>query len=700
MILNRRFAGANGVGGVMAEGDGLVKRIWAAQQRRFALWAPVLIGIGVWARIEGGVGSVPALWAVSVLAIGVLIALHRWRDTALAVVIGMILLVAAGYGAASLRIALVDAPVLHDGFEGAVTGRIVALDRSRSDAPRVVLDRLTLAGVHPSAVPKTVRVTLVDARDAPEIGAVISVRASLGPPSGPAAPGGFDFSRRAFFLGIGAVGYARGGVRVVEAADSSALWLWRLRSEIADGLRQRIGEDRGAVAAALIVGDRSGISDETTEALRDSGLAHLLAISGLHIGLMSALSFWIVRAALALMPVFASRMPIRKIAAVAGLLAAAAYLALAGFGIATQRAFIMAAVAFGAILLDRPAVTARGLAAAACLVLLFRPESLFQAGFQMSFAAVAALVAGYEAMRPFWQERAGPKTLRQRFVTGLVATVVTSVVAGLATAPFAAWHFNRLVAYGLAANVLATPVMGLWIMPAIIVSAVLVPFGLEGIGLAVLAEGIGYVLAVSETVAGWEGAAMSVPGGTPVSLALVVFGGLWLVIWRGWLRLAAILPILAGLSLWAATPKPDLMIAERAQLIGGRTAEGALWISREKKSGYVAETWLRRDGDAETEQADAYARRRWRCGRETCEGETTGGVGVILLRRQSASLDREDCRARRIIIAPRAFLEAAPVDECTIIDRRILDGASSVAVTFQSEGPPRIAVARPSSLGQ
>ena len=687
----------------MAEGADLVKRLWAAQHRRFALWSPVMIGVGVWLRLEGGWTIALALLALVCLGF-LAVALALWRRGVMlsAMVCIAVLLVGLGHLAASVRVAVVEAPRLDEGYRGDVSGRILQADRSRSNAPRVTLDELVLAGVHPSAVPRQVRVTLVDALEAPAIGARISVTAVLGAPGGPAAPGAFDFSRQAFFRQIGGVGYARGEVRLLPSATPSD-WRTRLaafRVEISRSLRQRISGEEGAIAAALIVGDRSEISDQATEALRDSGLAHLLAISGLHIGLMSALTFWLVRLVLALMPVFASRVAIRKVAAIAGLAAAGGYLALAGFGVATQRAFIMAAVAFAAILLDRPAVTARGLAAAACLVLLVRPESLFEAGFQMSFSAVAALVAGYEVTRPFWRRRAEVSGWFRQLSTGLMATVVTSVVAGAATAPFAAYHFNRLVAYGLSANVLATPIMGLWIMPMVILSAVLAPFGLAGVGLTLLGLGIGYILWVADLIAGLDGAAWSVPAGTPLALALIVFGGLWLVIWRGWLRAGALVLLVAGVSVWESKEQPDLLISESAQLVAGRTSDRELWLSREKKSGYSAETWLRRGGEGGVSQQAAFDKRQWECDRHQCVGTTGQATTVILIRNRSRQRLIDSCKAGSIVIAPKIFTPIGLNPSCTLIDRSILDRASSVAVTLRVGSRPLIEIAEPTRLGK
>ena len=685
----------------MAEPAKRVKPLWArlaeGQARRVALWSPVAIGCGVWLSFVSRLGlSGAALGALFAVALSAAILARRAGRSGVFLTAMTALLILAGSGAAEQRRAAVAAPVLETRYAGAVTARIVATDRSRSEAPRVMLDRLALDGLHAVATPHLVRVTLVDLAQAPPLGARVAVDAVLGPPSGPAEPGAFDFSRRAAFLRIGAVGYARGAVEILEppAADpDAALRLAMVRAAIAGGLRSRIGGDEGAVAAALVVGDRSGIAQETTQALRDSGLAHLLAISGLHIGLMSALTYWLVRLGLAFFPVFASRVPIRKLAAVAGLSAAALYLALSGFGVATQRAFIMAAVAFGAILIDRPAVTIRGLGLAACLVLLLRPESLFDAGFQMSFAAAAALVAGYDATRPFWRRRAERTGWAAWLGTAALATLVTSAVAGAATAPFAAYHFNRLVLYGLPANLLATPVMGLWIMPAVIAAAALAPFGWEEPALAVLGAGIGYVLWVADVFAALEGAVVGIPAGTPVALALIAVGGLWLVIWRGRLRLFGMVVGIAGVLFWGAVKRPDLLISADAALIGGRTESGALWLSRERASGYAAELWLRRDGDLAADQATAYARRLWQCRGDRCEGETAHEWRVLLLRGTSPPAP-DACAPRTVFILPETDFSAQGKAPCLVIDRGALDGVNSVAVSLDPARPPELAAAR------
>jgi len=659
----------------MAERRDSVKRLWCGlwhgQARRLALWAPVLVGLGIWLRFDAA--PVAGVGAGVVLAVSMAFAALRshvfWATVA----------VAAGFGAAEFRLHAVDAPVLEQAWRGDASGRVRVVDASASGSPRLTLDQVTMAGVSPA--PETVRVSLRKGRIVPRVGDRATVPAVLAAPRGPAEPGGFDFSRKAYFDRLGGIGYAVGDAEITTVDDASlpvALRIDRLRGEIAEALRTRIGGTEGAVAAALTVGDRSGIPAEAREALRDSGLAHLLAISGLHVGLLGGLVYWIVRLGLALPPRLAERCAIRKIAAVCALTAVTVYLVLSGASVATQRAFIMAAVALFAILFDRAAVTLRGLAVAAGIILLARPESLFEAGFQMSFAATAALVAGYDATRGFWHGRAQKRGMVARFVTAVMATTMTSVLAGAATAPFAAYHFNRLVIWGLPANLLATPLMGLWIMPCIILAAAFSPMGLSGIALSALGIGIGVILGVAETFGGIDGAVEGVVATSPVVLSAIVLGGSWLTIWRGPVRFAGVVPLALGLFFWDGERRPDVFIARDAALIAGRGEDGQIWIGRARAEGYAAQTWLRRDGETRPDVAAAYDRREWSCTRRRCKGWTDDDRRVVYLRR--GEVRPEDCLDRAILVAPH--LSENDTRRCLFLGRETLSGASAVTVAF------------------
>ena len=295
-----------------------------------------------------------------------------------------------------------------------VSGRVIEI-QNRTTGPRVVLDRLHLPRIEPAQTPSKARIRL-HRKSELEIGQRISVLSKLSPPPEPVFPGAYDFQRRAWFEQLGAVGFALSRVRVVDdavATDSGAaaepddvagtntiaLAIALLRQTIAERIRAAQPNPEGAIAAALITGDRSAIPADVIEAMRDSGLAHLLAISGLHMGLVAATIFFAVRAMLAMWERGTLRYPVKKWAAITAIVGSFAYLLLSGMTVPTQRAFLMTGIVLLAIILDRTAISLRLVAWAATFILLITPEAILGASFQMSFAAVVVLVAAYEMLR-------------------------------------------------------------------------------------------------------------------------------------------------------------------------------------------------------------------------------------------------------------------------------------------------------------
>jgi len=323
--------------------------------------------------------------------------------------------------------------------------------------------------------------------------------AQLSPPLGPVEPGGFDFRRHAWFIGIGAVGYTRVPVLKVAPADTG-FNLFAIRMAMSRYMRAQLPGDTGGFAAAVTTGDRSGVSQEALEALRASNLAHLLAISGLHMGLLAGFVFGIIRLGLACVPYAALRWPGKKIAALGALGAGAVYFALSGGNVATARAFIMVAVALVAVLFGRRALSLRAVAVAALIVLTLRPEALLGPGFQMSFAATTALVAVFGFIRDAELPRA------PRWLTPVVGVFISSAIAGAATAPVGAAHFNAMAHYGLIANLVSVPVMGTLIIPAAVLDQFLWPFGLVWIGYWFMGLGLDWILSLAHWVYGREGA--------------------------------------------------------------------------------------------------------------------------------------------------------------------------------------------------
>ena len=299
-----------------------------------------------------------------------------------------------------------------------------------------------------------------------------------------------------------------------------------MRGRINDRIRAALPGETGEIAAALITGARGGISEETNQAMRDSGLFHVLSISGLHMAIMAGTVFWLLRTLLASVPALALRFAIKKWAAAGALATASFYLALSGAAVPTVRAFLMMSIMLVAVTLDRPAITMRNVALAALLILVVAPESLFDPSFEMSFAAVIALVALYEWLSgrarpslgdisPVW------RGLRKVWVL-FAGAALTTLAASIAIAPFAVYHFHRMTHYGLLANLLAAPLVSLLIMPMALISLILMPFGLEALPLAAMGVGIEAMVAIGEWVARLPGAVSVLPAISGTALLLMV----------------------------------------------------------------------------------------------------------------------------------------------------------------------------------
>jgi len=658
-----------------------------AQRGHLFPWAPVLLALGIGAYFS--FPSEPAFWMFAGLAaVSGLSAAAAWRGPPLwSPVFTALALVAFGVVLAGARSHLVAAPVLDHRFYGAVEGRVLILDRSLSDAPRLTLDRVWLEGIAPSATPARVRIALHGTGGVtdPSPGTTVVMMAHLSPPSVPAEPGGFDFRRHAWFDRLGAVGYTRSpAVALAPPEGDLSLLVHRARMHLSAALRARIPGDQGAFAAAILTGDRSAISRDTVQALRDANLAHLLAISGLHMGLLTGVVFAALRVALALVPPVALRLPVKKIAAVGALAAGAVYLALSGGNVATERAFVMVAVVFGAVLADRRALTLRAVAVAALIVLVLTPEALTQAGFQMSFAATTALIVAFGALRDWPEARWRPP----RWTHAPLAVLLSSAVAGAATAPFGAAHFNQIAQYGLIANLFSVPLMGALVIPAAVLAACLWPFGLAALGLEPMRWGIAWILGVADRVAGLDGAVWPVGAPGPLVLPLLSAGALWAILWHGRARWAGLGPVLTAAFLWTQSDRPPLLIAESGGLIGMLGPEGRA-LSKPGGEGFVALSWLENDGDLASQEA-AFDRP----GLTGASGQQTarlGGVAITLVTgRNWAERIPAACAAGWVVVPH--YVDDVP-QGCRLFDRGTLTTTGALAVYPGAQGP-RIVAAR------
>jgi competence protein ComEC len=527
---------------------------------RVALWTPVLFAAGI-----GGYFILPAepeIWlgsAVLLIAgIGV-IGLRKRRGL---VFFGLlvVMIAAAGFGAAQFRNAAVSASVLERRIGPvSLSGRVIRVEPSEKGY-RLTLDRIEIDRSGVEEIPARLRILVRSRTAPPNPGDIIAARAILQPPPSPSLPGGYDFARKAWFERIGAVGFAL-----------------------------------GPVAAALMTGERRAIPKESLASMRDSCLAHLLAICGLHIGLVAGLLFFAIRLGLALIEPVALRYPIKKIAALGAVLGAFAYLLISGATIPTQRAFLMVSIVMLAVMIDRTAISMRLVALSAMAVLLLAPESLLSASFQMSFAAVVGLVAVYEAAAPKMtalRHRGG--VLGSRIGLFVAATMLTTLVASLATAPFAIYHFNRIALYGLLANLVAVPVMAMWIMPLGILSFLLMPLGLESLGLVPMGWGISTVLWIADGVAALPGAVALVPPMPTAGLAILSLGGIWACVLRGPIRFYGLPAVAAGLVSILAVSAPNVIINRDGGLVAINLGAGRLVMSPGAGNSFERDMWQRR----------------------------------------------------------------------------------------------------------
>lgn len=652
-------------------------RLEMLRQRGYLFeWIPVClaVGIGVYfaLRFEPSVALLAGV-GVGVIAFMLLARVLGEAFGPFAVAGALVL---CGFLLAAHRAHDVSGPVLGWRYYGPIEGRVVNLDRSGSDAVRITLDQVVLENVRPKRTPKRVRISLHGDQSLsvpPSPGLRIMTTGHLSPPGGPVEPGGFDFQRHAWFAELGAVGYTRVPVLAIAPASEghAGLAIFRVRMAASAHVLEVLPGDTGGFAVAVTTGARSAISQSALEDLRASNLAHLLAISGLHMGLLTGFVFALLRIGLALLPAIALRMPVRKIAAAGALVAATGYLALSGGNVATERAFIMVAVALCAIMVNRRAISLRAVAIAAIIVLVLRPEALLGPGFQMSFAATTALVAVFGYMRDH-QIKIGPK-----WVQPVVAVLLASGISGLATAPVGAAHFNAISHYGLLANLLSVPVMGTVVVPAAVLGLCLTPIGLDWIGLWVMGLGLRWILEVGAFVAALDGARSYVPGPGGAVLPLIAFGFLWLILWQGRLRMAGIAAVLGAFVLWAGTERPIGLIAENGTLVGVMTHEGRA-LSKPKGAGFIAQNWLENDGDPSI-QIKAAA--RWPKG----QGPRLPGGGQLRhLSGKRAVEGFDGCVAGQIVVASVA-LERASAD-CDIYDPKRLRSTGAIAIHQNGNG--------------
>ena len=587
-----------------------------AEERAFGhdfLFIPVSIGCGavLWFSLDATPS--PVVLIATFLFVAVLALFVRYKAGIAAAVCGPFAFLLLGMLLADFETRRAGTVVLDTPVTTTITGTVARREVDARGYWRYVVDLTATADPTLSRPPQRISVLSRGGGEPIALGATLRGKVRLSPPSGPALPGLNDFAFTSYFRGIGATGFfykspdalvspvgdARPDKGWLEWAD---MRLYGLRSAIAERIRTTIGGDAGAFAASIITDERQAISAETMEALRLSGLAHIVAISGLNMALASGIFFVGLRLAFSLFPAFAQRWPVKRIAAFAALLMTLAYYLISGFAVSAERAWLMMSVMLIAVLFDQPSLSLRNVAISALIILAFSPSEIMGPSFQMSFAATIALVSAYAFWSRWRTDRERlfigrkPAWLKVAEMMGAVigGVITTSLIGGLSTAIYSAEHFHRVTTYGLFANLAAMPLMSLIVMPFALIAMLLMPFGLDAPFLTIMGYGMALVIEVANEVASWGGsAATGRPHGWFIGLASVGF--LLLTLLRSRLALLGIPFLLFAFGVSAVTAYrdlPDLLIHEDGELVA-LLEDGKVSTTKARPQSFVYGQWQR-----------------------------------------------------------------------------------------------------------
>ena len=588
-----------------------------------------------------------------------------------------------------------------------LTGRLLDIERF-PDRPWRLTVRIGTAD-RPDLTGRAVRLNdRTTGRDGLAIGMQLTLRARLMPPPGPAVPGGFNYARKAYFDGLSAVGFVLAHLNTDDGVENAShpqdTVLSDLRDRIAARMRAVMPGQAGALAAAFMVGRRDGLSTDSVEAMRSAGLAHLLAISGLHMGLIVGLAFFLAEWLIAVMPVIRDRVIPRRTAAIAAWGVGFAYLLLSGFSVATVRAFLMVSIALLAVLLERRVLSMRSVALAALTILLLSPSSIVSVSFQMSFAATAALVLVYERARHRLGGADGSSPHTENRATGwlrkgarfFLLSLLTTLIAQVAITPVALYHFQSVSLIALAANLTVMPLMVFWVMPMTLMTLACDLFGLAGLVAPLFKPGLEQILSLAEFWAGKPGSVFF-SGAISVSFLCFSMAALaWAALWHcPRTGLAGAIPLfLAGFFTVAFDSKADLILSGRSPRIAmPGLAENRLMMTGRLIDGFRQDVWRRYwglDGTATLMPVPED------CGPDGCMITVAMGKGRVSLPKTLAAV-REDCRQPVLVVLPRLWRRYCH-GPAIWITREDIDRYGPVAVTF-ADAPPglplRIAYSRP-----
>jgi len=508
-----------------------------------------------------------------------------------------------------------------------------------------------------SALPPTVRVSVDEGKFPSGIapGAEIRLRARLAPPPPMALPGTYDFARDAWFKGIGAVGKSLGPLSVSRVASPKGLD--RARESLRSLIAERLPSSSAGIAIALVTGDQNAVDDDDADAMRRSGLTHLLSVSGLHIAAVVAFTMFVSLRLLALSETLALRFNLVLVAAAAAAAAGIGYTVLTGMQVPTVRSCVAALLILAGIALGRDAISIRLIAAGALVVLIFRPEALAGPSFQMSFAAVTSIVALHSTgwARRLLQRR--EEGLVGRTFRALLGIVVSGLAVEVALMPLALYHFHRSGLYGVGANIIAIPLTTFVIMPLEAAALALDPLGIAAPFWWLCGRSIDALLGLAHSVASMRGAVALLPSMPAWAFSSMVAGGIWLCLWTRRWRLLGLIPIAIGAVAAALAPAPDVLITGDGRHLAV-IENGTPFILRDRAGDYVRSLLAEASGyDNDPDILDNQSASD--CSRDACVAVIRHGEQEwhLLATRSSYRIDWEDftaaCASADIVVADR-----------------------------------------------
>ena len=659
-----------------------IERWLEAEREQLALWLPVMLGAGItaWFVLPDAARWIGFILGNVALTLAAIALPGGGRVPRAIAIAGLALAV----GCASIwwRAERVAAPVLARPAVVAFAGRVEHVEQ----LPARDMVRVTLAPLDHADLPPRVRINL-PAGDAPKglaRGAIIRLRARLMPPPAAAVPGAYDFARVAWFSGLGATGKGFAPVAVVTPAAAPGE---DLRARLSGHIQSRIAGSGGGIASALATGDQGAIAEEDSEAMRRSGLAHLLSVSGLHVTAVTAAAMLLVLRLLALSPTLALRWRLPLVAAGAGALAAIGYTLLTGAEVPTIRSCVAALLVLLALSLGREAITLRLVAAGAFLVLVFWPEALAGPSFQLSFAAVTAIVALHESPRVRGWFKRREETRRRRLLRGLGSLLLTGIAVELALMPIGLFHFHKAGIYGALANIVAIPLTTFVIMPLEALALVLDMAGIGAPAWWLTARALDFLLWLAHLTASAPGAVAALPAMPGGAYALIVTGGLWVALWRTRVRWAGAVPFALGLGWALLTPPPDLLVTGDGRHLAIRMASGEMALLRDRAGDYTRAMLGENSGAEETQLALLSDVPGARCSPDLCLVELAAGERRwrVLATRSGYLVPWREmiaaCRVADVVVSERR-LPPGCAPRWLKLDRDMLMKTGGVAINF------------------